>query len=71
MLNIKEFIIKYKIRIVLALILLLAAYFRFHGLIIQGGVINGDDESFLNIAKSFRNSFEFFKNFVASYICDY
>jgi len=66
MLNIKEFIIKYKIRIVLALILLLAAYFRFHGLIIQGGVINGDDESFLNIAKSFRNSFEFFKNFVAN-----
>lgn len=62
--RIKNYLFKHKLYICLLIILLLGAYFRFHGLYRQGGIINGDDESFLGVARSLKRSIIFLKDLI-------
>ncbi|MBI4709157.1 MAG: glycosyltransferase family 39 protein [Candidatus Portnoybacteria bacterium] len=59
------FIKKHKYKIILAIILLLGAYFRFRGLASQGGLFFGDETVHLGVARSWRNVFGFLKDFAA------
>ncbi|MFH1744868.1 MAG: glycosyltransferase family 39 protein [bacterium] len=62
----RDFIGKNHVALSLALIIILGAFFRFRGLYSQGGIYNGDDESFLGVARSFKNSFGFLYDFIVN-----
>lgn len=52
----KNFFFEKNNNIILVLIMLIGIFFRFHGLINQGGLIIGDEEVFLGIARSIKGS---------------
>ena len=62
--DIKNFCLKNKNYIILTLIIILGFYFRFKGLVNQGGLIIGDEEVFLGVARSIRGSIIFLYDFI-------
>ncbi|MCK5510460.1 hypothetical protein KAI65_02870 [Candidatus Parcubacteria bacterium] len=64
--DIKNFCLNNKNYIILVLIIILGFYFRFKGLISQGGLILGDEEVYIGIARSVRGSIIFLYDFIVN-----